>query len=176
MSPDGNANAARLGELVSQFMGLINRQIAGDTLAIMHEAGITLPQMVALHVLRYGGNSSINGLGEALNLSTSATSHLVDRLVERDLIHRAEDPTDRRQKRLALAPAGEELLNRLSAAREHEMLALASRLSPDVLNSVLGLLEEAVAQLRRSLELPQEIVCPPSSRSKASSRTTPSES
>ena len=168
--------AARLGELINQLMGLLNRHLAGETLAIMHEAGITLPQMVALHVLRYGGNTSINGLGESLNLSTSATSHLVDRLVERDLIIRTEDPVDRRQKRLALAPGGEELLTRLSTARESEMLALTSRLSPEVLNSVLTLLQEAVVQLRRSLEIPEEIACPPSLRSPASSKTTPSES
>lgn len=176
MTADPDPSAARLAETFTQLMGLLNRHMAGETLAIMHEAGITLPQMVALHVLRYGGNSSINGLGEALNLSTSATSHLVDRLVERDLVVRTEDPVDRRQKRLALAAGGEELLSRLSVSRESEMLALASRLSPDVLNSVLALLEQAIVQLRRSLEIPQETVCPPSSRSKASSRTTPSES
>lgn len=168
--------AARFGELINELMGLLNRHLAGETLAIMHEAGITLPQMVALHVLRYGGNTSINGLGESLKLSTSATSHLVDRLVERDLIERAEDPVDRRQKRLALAPAGEELLVRLSTARESEMVALTSRLSPEVLSSVLILVQEAVAQLRRSLEIPEEIACPPSSRSPASSKITRSES
>lgn len=140
-----------LSKLVPRLMGLLHRKVTGDTLAIMHEAGLTLPQMVALHALHHRGPSSINGLAETLNLSTSATSHMVERLVERELVWRREDPEDRRQKRVELAPAGAELLSRLGHAREEELERIQRELDPEVRAAVAQLLEQTIQQLQKSL-------------------------
>jgi len=141
----------RLSRLIPTLMGLIHRQVAGDTLAIMHEAGLTLPQMVAMHVLTHRGPQTINAIAEALNLSTSAASHLVDRLVEREYLSRSEDPGDRRQKRVELAPAGVELLDNLTRARMEEFERTASRLDPEVREAVTSLLQQIIEHLQKSL-------------------------
>src|SRR4051812_28548652 len=111
----------RVATLLPELMGLLHCVIAGETLQIMHEAGLTMPQMVAMHVLRARGATAIGDLGSMLNLSTSATSHLVDRLVERAFVDRVEDAEDRRQKRLTLTDGARDLLDRLADARTKEL-------------------------------------------------------
>ncbi len=151
LAPTPPATDDALSLLVEQLMGLLHRRMAGETLSVMHEAGLTLPQMVALHSLKHAGAQSINSLAEQLNLSTSAVSHLVDRLVDRELVDRAEDPEDRRQKRVGLTPAGTALLERLVRSRNAEIAAVASRLDPQTHRTVVGLLEEVVQHLQKSL-------------------------
>lgn len=138
-----------LTEQMPRFMGLLHGHMAGDTLAILHESSLTLPQMVALHTLRYAGPLSISGLCEALHLSTSATSHLVDRLVDGGYVTRVEDPSDRRQKRVTLAAEGLALTDRLSATRAVEMEGVVLRLDPDLRRSLLTVVLAMIEQLSR---------------------------
>ena len=56
-------------------------------LAAMSESGLTLPQIVVLHVLDRGP-ATISTLADYLHLSLSATSSLVQRLVQEDLVSR----------------------------------------------------------------------------------------
>ncbi len=68
----------------------------------------------------------MSGIAEHLNLSLAATSHLVERLVQRGLLSRTEDPSDRRQKSVALSELGVALverINRQAAAAFDELLA-----------------------------------------------------
>jgi DNA-binding MarR family transcriptional regulator len=139
---------ARLAELLPELMGLLHCSIAGETLAIMHEANLTMPQVVSLHVLRHLGPLGISELAGHLRLSTSAASSLVDRLVERELVHRAEDPEDRRQKRVALAPAGVALVADLTSARARELTAGLQYIDPVLRAEMAGVLEQVVTQLR----------------------------
>ncbi len=139
-----------LSSLLSQLMALMHRKVTGETLSIMHEAGLTLPQMVAMHALKHAGAQSVGGLAEQLNLSTSAASHMVERLVERGFVERTEDPEDRRQKRVALAAGGEALLEQLWRSRNEEVAQIAARLDPGTLEAVLRLLEETIQHLKKS--------------------------
>lgn len=138
----------RLLELMPELMSLLHRDIAGETLAIMHESSLTMPQIVALHILNHAGALPISRMGDLLHLSTSATSHLVERLVERGLVDRSEDPADRRQKRVVLAAAGSALLDQLNASREAEYTVALHRLDPALRQSLLGLVEQMISQLR----------------------------
>ena len=60
------------------------------------------------------GGHSVSAIAEHLNLSLAATSHLVDRLVQRNLLTRAEDLHDRRLKRVDLAADGAALVERIN--------------------------------------------------------------
>lgn len=144
----------RLAELMPELMALLHRDMAGETLAIVQEAGITLPQMVTLHTLRHQGAMSIGGLCEHLKLSTSATSHLVDRLYDAGLIERTEDPDDRRQKRVELAAPGRALVDRLAAVRASEMRGVLEQLGPELRASLVSLVEQIVVQLRKPTDKP----------------------
>src|SRR4051794_1175854 len=62
------------------------------------------------------GGLRITDLARRLGGSAPAASTLVDRLVERGLIDRREDPQDRRQHRCRLTPDGQRLLGRIFEA------------------------------------------------------------
>jgi DNA-binding MarR family transcriptional regulator len=94
----------------------LNKSGQSTALGAMHESGLTLPQIVVLHVLQRGP-SRISTLSEYLHLSMSATSSLVQRLFEEALITRDEDPDDRRQKRVELTRKGEALIDHLDRER-----------------------------------------------------------
>lgn len=157
--PESVESARQLSALLNDFMALVHRGFAGDAMAIMSEAGLTMPQIVALHILVHGPQSN-HGLVEKLHLSTSATSHLVDQLVKKGFVDRAEDPTDRRQKRLAITDAGTDLLRRLSQERTDEFARALSSLDPQTRMTLVTALDRAVTELSRDLPLRP---CTPSS-------------
>ena len=95
-----------LASLIEEMMSHIHRRSADDTLAVMNEAGLTMAQMVALHLLTDLGPMSVSSVAACLKLSPPATSHLVDRMVVAGLVGRSEDPTDRRHKRIAITRRG----------------------------------------------------------------------
>lgn len=146
--PPDSPPALQLASLFEQMMGLIHGRFANESLAVMHELGITLPQLVALHVLAHTGPCTVSFLSNTLRLSASATSHLVDRTVEKGLMGRTEDPGDRRQKRLELTSAGRLLLERLNAARINEFNAAFGSLDPGLQARLVGVFDQVVTQLR----------------------------
>ena len=149
-SPDPQAadpTAERLARLLPVFMDLINRRSTGDTMQIMSEHGITLPQMVTLHALRHHHELSVQGVQEALRLSASASSALIDKLVEKGFVDRRENPADRRQKQLHLTPSGEELLDRIARSRAGEFTTAAQAIDPELRVQLANLFERVIDQL-----------------------------
>lgn len=84
---------------------------------ISNDKNLTFSQMAALHVIDREKKININSLAELLNLSTSATSRLINDLVEKDFIQRIEDPENRRSKILSLSEKGIEFMDKLSIER-----------------------------------------------------------
>ena len=131
-------------------MGHVHRRSAGDTLAILTEAGLTMAQLVALHFLQHGGPCSVSAIAATLRLSPAATSHLVDRLVQARLVERREDQQDRRAKRVAITTAGVALTARVQAERTREFATVLGRLSAALRQrfaSVLTLVNRELASL-----------------------------
>lgn len=95
---------------LQRVMQLYVRRSIRDMNALLRELQLSMPQMGTLHFLAAEGGQSVSAIADHLDLSLGATSHLVDRLVQRDLLTRIEDPHDRRQKRVAIAPAGAALV------------------------------------------------------------------
>lgn len=146
---DETAVSAELVALIGEMMSQIHRRSAGDMLAILNETGLSMAQLVALHVLEHGGTCSVSAIAGFLRLSPAATSHLVDRLVVAGLVGRVEDPEDRRQKRVSITPAGRRLVDRVQRGRAREVAEVVARLSPDIrkqFGKVLGRVIEELTQ------------------------------
>jgi DNA-binding MarR family transcriptional regulator len=95
--------------------------------AIFDELELTLTQVKALCALSRE-ELTVKELAERLRLSLPGASRAVDALVSRDLLHRREDPADRRQKRLRCTAAGHDALSRLDEARLAGLAAFAMSL------------------------------------------------
>ena len=131
-SPAATAAPQVIGDLIGRMMTHIHRRSAGDTLAILHQAGISMAQLVALHVLIHRGTQTVTRVANCLRLSAAATSHLIDRLVFDGLAARDEDPADSRQKRVSITPAGQRLVLKVQSERTREMADVVARLSPEI--------------------------------------------
>src|SRR5687767_4504545 len=106
--------ARLIASWVSYTMRMSRRNHALKSLA---DLGLTFPQIGALHILMFEGAMAVSALTDKLELSVSATSHLVQRLVEAGLVKRAEHETDRRQKLVSLSDAGKKVVEDMMKAR-----------------------------------------------------------
>lgn len=98
-----------------------------DAYAVFEELDLTLTQVKALNALA-SRELTVKQLAERLGLSLPGASRAVDALVARALLHRREDPADRRQKRLLATDAGRGALRRLDEARLAGIAAFAATL------------------------------------------------
>jgi DNA-binding MarR family transcriptional regulator len=79
-------------------------------------------------------------LASALGLDPSNLASTVADLVERNLVDRCRDDTDRRRYALTLSPAGAKLLRKADdaiAASEHDLLAALAPEQQDQLHALL---------------------------------------
>ncbi|HTE47554.1 MAG TPA: MarR family transcriptional regulator [Gemmatimonadaceae bacterium] len=131
--------------LQSLIDGMSHR--GGETLVLMNDASVTLPQVLLLTRLRQTPGCTMSELAEQLNLSLPAVSQAIDRLVRGRLAARKEDREDRRRKRLVTTDAANALLDRLIRARAREFEQGAARLSGKVRADLTKVLRRAVAEL-----------------------------
>jgi DNA-binding MarR family transcriptional regulator len=138
-------SADELVELHQSYL----RRLYADSLEAWVRLDLTMPQLRLLYVLVNDGRHGAGALARLLGLAPSSVTGLVDRLVERGLARRDEDPHDRRVVRTAATPAGQELIEALVAQRRDQLLRLFGRLSPDEqadLGRILRALMRAAAE------------------------------
>jgi DNA-binding MarR family transcriptional regulator len=92
---------------------------------------VTLTQYRALIVLASRGPQSLAPLADAVAVTPPTASRLCERLVRKGLIARREDHRDRRQVRLALTPAGRELVDAVTRRRRAEIARLLESVPRD---------------------------------------------
>ena len=141
--------SSKTDEVGALLLALVDRvsHRGGDTLALMTEAGLTLPQVLFLTRLRQAGESTPSALAERLNMSPPAVSQMVERLFKLGFLTRNEDAGDRRRKRLAVTPAAERMLDKLVRARAAEYARGTARLSPALRRELGAALAKAVREL-----------------------------
>ncbi|MYA59340.1 MAG: MarR family transcriptional regulator [Chloroflexi bacterium] len=86
-------------ELTDRLVDLIvylNRELHIGSLDEWRALGMTIPQIKSLVVLRHKGPMRMGEIANFLGNTLSATTSIIDRLVERRLIERGADPSDRR--------------------------------------------------------------------------------
>jgi DNA-binding MarR family transcriptional regulator len=148
-APAGTTETHReLSNLLAELTALLHRRSAGDTHALLNEAGLTMGQLVTLFVLEMAGEHSVGALAQKARLSPAAASHMIDQLVRARLVERAEDPSDRRAKRVAITERGRVLIRRLDTERRRELAEVAARLTPLTAKRLAEALRVAVEELR----------------------------
>jgi DNA-binding MarR family transcriptional regulator len=106
-------------------------------------------QFATLIFLEAEGETSVTDMATALGRSLATTSRLVDGLVQRGLVHRQEDATDRRVRRVRLSGGGQILITALEQARVDAQLAAMQLLAPEDRAAVaraMTLLAQAVSR------------------------------
>lgn len=99
-------------------------------------ASVSPAGLRALLLLDEIGECSLGELAHLVPLSQSATSRMIDRLVNADLVQRTVDTNDRRQVRLSPTPSGRSLTRDLVRARRAEIRAIAAGIETETLHSL----------------------------------------
>ena len=125
----------------------------------MVEADLTLAESVVLRSLRRGP-LTVAQAGACLMLSHSAASRAVDRLVRDGYLAREENPDDRRQKLLTLAPRGEALLGEMESIMVERMAGLVGVLDADEVAQFRTLLARILARHADQITPDNNPTCP----------------
>ncbi|MBM3402205.1 MAG: MarR family transcriptional regulator [Bacteroidetes bacterium] len=109
----------------------------------LNKHGITLQQYNILRILRgqYPKPATVNILKERMLDKMSDASRIVERLVQKDLVHRGVNSKDRRAVDILISKKGLEMLQKL----DHEISLknlLSNNLSDSEANSLSGLLDK----------------------------------
>jgi DNA-binding MarR family transcriptional regulator len=99
-------------------------------------------QLRALTVLREAPAANLAQLAEAMGVTVSTTSRLVDRLIAAGWVDRRQSPENRREVRLTLTGPGKGLLRRYDAERVTALRDCLAQLPTDRREAVAEALEE----------------------------------
>jgi len=113
---------------------------------------LTFAQARALFMLAARKELTVSQLAKLLDVGKATASILVQQLVERELVTRTEQETDRRHTLLRLSPKGEEIGAGRREQRRKQWQRWLSQLSDDELNALAHGLTAIVAVMKKELE------------------------
>jgi DNA-binding MarR family transcriptional regulator len=102
---------------------------------------LPMAQLRLLWSVHFASNSTMKELSERLMVSQSTVTQLADRLVNRGLIERHADATDRRVVRLQMSLQGRQLMDEADTPRRQIMQAVWDRFSLEERERVLEVLD-----------------------------------
>lgn len=146
-------DARALGRAMLVMRQVMAREVLLSAVQALGQSDLTLVQFGCLMVLGDGAVRSVGEVSEVLGRSMSATSRLLDQLVKRDLVDRAEDPNDRRARRVTISPGGRKFLTSMMRMRARAELRLLAYLDPEEREAAMRgieLLREAAERARRA--------------------------
>lgn len=142
--PEAEVDMQQLKAVVGRFAAELMNRSMGDVLQIMRRADLSLPRLVTLTYLSRQNGASISEIGDYLNLSLGATSHLIDQLVEHGYVTRFESLIDRRHKQVEITAKGRELVDEMRQARADEAARLLGELPAPLLATLSATLSEVL--------------------------------
>jgi DNA-binding MarR family transcriptional regulator len=142
-----DTRSATIDEII-QAQRDLTRAMSDSFGQIWMELDFSMPQLKTLITLHRDGAQPIGQIAETLGVGQPTASHLVDRLVQSDLVVRTEDPQDRRRTLAELSPRGVELIERLRQSRFDQLTRWLAQLDDAALAALrqgLRALAEAAA-------------------------------
>lgn len=106
---------------------------------------LSLPQLKAIFALQHMGPVRVGEISHVLGLSPNATTAVLDRLEQHDLVSRQPDPADRRAVLVGLTRHGHEQVADLQSSNLRHLGDLLARLSEEELHA----LERGMSALNR---------------------------
>lgn len=147
-------NDRQLVALLSDLIMMHMDDTVGEVLSMLGQHKLSMPQLVTLHTLYHRGELSVSKLAHELQLSLAATSHLIDRLVQRGMLTRHEHRTDRRHKQVRVTASGAALVESLVQLKTRALAREVQCMPPDLRVRLRHLLEEVAASVRQADSTP----------------------
>ena len=142
-------------ELTERFLAVaefLNRQTHLHRLDAWEELGMTIPQLRTLVLLEQMGPMRMGSISTHLGRALSATTTVVDRLVEKGYVGRSSDPDDRRVVLCELTELGRSTIDRFWRIGTDRIERIVQVLDPEQMETVvrgLELIQQAAEEVRQ---------------------------
>ncbi|MGA2821231.1 MAG: MarR family transcriptional regulator [Anaerolineales bacterium] len=123
------SSTKQFSEVLHEWVKVFMQRSMSDFKRFMDETELSSSQMNVLMRLHFGGKSDVTDIAAGMGVTNAAASQTVDRLVQRKLLERTEDPIDRRFKQITLTAQGQTLVERSFEARRRWMDEMSRVLS-----------------------------------------------
>src|SRR5215510_3033794 len=147
--PFVSPEAQRLLELLKTLFGSTFRQILWRNAA---ELELTYAQAQVLFYVAQHPGCHMGQVAKMFNVTLSAITQIVDRLVQKQLLTRSSKPADRRVSILALTTAGQALVQELEVMQVEILEPVLQRLSACDRDHLIKGLEKFVAAVTDGLQ------------------------
>ena len=140
-------NDDRTGEIIQALAPLL-AQHRQRMAARCHAHGVSLLGFQVLAILEMREAIPMGHLAEELDVALPNATGLVNRMEERGLVARRDDPADRRVVLVELTPAGRRLISDMESERRERMGKLFGHLDPIQQDRLLQSVKDLVGAAR----------------------------
>jgi DNA-binding MarR family transcriptional regulator len=147
MQTERELRSLPLPELIRHWSRLVWATSVRPMYRRLMEHDLSLAELVVLRQMQRG-SLTVAAVAECLNLSPSAASRAIDRLVRDGLIRREENPDDRRQKLITMTEAGQRLVGEMEAIFAEQQRRIVATLDEEEQAQFSGLLARMLAAHR----------------------------
>jgi DNA-binding MarR family transcriptional regulator len=134
---EGQERAALVQRLEQSQQAFERRALSAMAEPLISTA-LTMQQLRVLTLIAIDpARATGHNLAPLLKVSVATVSGLVDRLVDHGMVERAEDPTDRRVRRLVVTPEGSTAIRELLSAAGSVPTPVLDRLALDDLRALV---------------------------------------
>jgi DNA-binding MarR family transcriptional regulator len=119
-----------------------------DFIDYARKSGLSMSHLGALFHVHHKGSSGVTELGDYLGVTSAASSQMLERLVQQELILRTEDPDDRRVKQIVLTDEGHRILEEGVRARQGWLDDLANTMSDKEKETIKRALEIMIDKVK----------------------------
>jgi DNA-binding MarR family transcriptional regulator len=126
-------------QLVQEVVELerqVGRIIGQHAPSVWIDSGLTVTQLRSLFLIANKGSTNFRKLAEALKVTPSNVTGIIDRLEDQGLVSRTQNPEDRREMTLQATDKGKALVFNLKEAGMQEMTQILSLLSLEELSAL----------------------------------------
>ncbi|MDQ4078680.1 MAG: MarR family transcriptional regulator [Chloroflexota bacterium] len=154
-------NEMETAAYIIELVPYLARTIAAEARQTLGDGWFTLVHLRVLAHIRRSGGCSLGELAERRSVSLPTMSKMVSSLVEKGLITREPDPTNRRAVIIRLTDAGDKLYLDVLAKLQQDIARDLSRLTPQQRASIVDGLEtlasvlSPLGEVRQYLHLPR---------------------
>ena len=106
---------------IMRIVPVLLRELTKRQEGIFSKSGLTLSNIIVLDILKEKGLCTMSELAQTLNLTTSAATGIVDKIIKEKLVRRERSRKDRRVVNVILVKKGAEMVRHMDSLRRKMM-------------------------------------------------------
>jgi len=137
-----NSSISGFSHEVTKVLPVIMRHMIEKDGSAINKIGLTMVQMVAVHLLDDSGPLKMNEIAKALHISLPGATGLIDRLYKLKMVKREFDETDRRIIRISLSLKGKKTVDMTKEMRRRNIEDIFGKLTEKERKTYLEILNK----------------------------------